>query len=124
MSDVNIKKLEEVEPYSGANTIAGIKFRPVARALGVTAWGMNVIEIAAGCADYPQHDHAKDGQEEVYVVLAGGAKLDAGGTSFEVTTGQLVRVGPHTQRKFVPGAQGVTLLAIGATPGKPYEPRR
>jgi hypothetical protein len=36
----------------------------------------------------------------------------------------LVRVGPDQKRKIVPGPQGVTLLALGGTPGKPYVPRR
>lgn len=36
----------------------------------------------------------------------------------------LVRVGPSQKRKILPGPQGISVLAIGATPGKAYEPRR
>src|SRR5262249_21173997 len=67
MIDVLVKKLTEIAPYAGPNAIAGIRFRPAARELGVSAWGMNVIEIDAGCEAYPEHDHVRDGQEEVYV---------------------------------------------------------
>lgn len=122
MSDVNVKRTEEVDYYQGPNMIAGIRFRAAARALGVTAWGMNVIEIDAGCEKYPEHDHHKDGQEEVYVVLRGSATLHAGG-EWKLEPGALVRVGPQQKRKFIPGPQGVTLLALGATPGQAYKPR-
>ena len=124
MSELTIKKTDEIGFYQGPKSIAGIKFRHAGKDLGVTAWGMNVIEIDAGCTAYPEHDHSKDGQEEVYVVLRGSAKLIAGGSEQELEAGALVRVGPATRRKFLPGPSGVTLLALGATPGKAYEPRR
>lgn len=124
MSDVTVKRLEEIEPYSGPKAIAGMRIRPAGRTLGVSAWGMNVIEIDAGCERYPEHDHLKDGQEEVYVLLRGSATVHAADKQWALRPGALVRVGPTTRRKFVPGPEGATLLAIGATPGKAYEPRR
>ncbi len=122
--DVQVKRIEEIDFYEGPNAIPGIRFHPAARSLGVTAWGMNVIEIEPGCSGYPEHDHARDGQEEVYVVLRGSATLAAGDERIALGPGTLVRVGPAQRRKFLPGEDGVTLLAIGATPGKAYEPRR
>ena len=124
MSDISIKKIAEVEHYTGPNTIPGIRFRPAGRALGVGAWGMNVLEIDAGCTDYPEHNHSKDKQEEVYVVLAGSATLVSGGTRTQVEPGMMIRVGPDTKRKFIPGSNGVTILAMGGTPGQVYQPRR
>jgi mannose-6-phosphate isomerase-like protein (cupin superfamily) len=124
MIDVQVKRIEDIEFYKGPNAIPGIRMHPAARSLGVTAWGMSVLEIEPGCTGYPEHDHARDGQEEVYVVLRGAATLAAGDERIEVAAGTLVRVGPGQRRKFLPGSEGVTLLAIGATPGKAYEPRR
>ena len=124
MSDVKVTKIDEIEAYAGPRAIPGIRMRGAARALGVTAWGMNVFEIDAGATGYPEHDHAKDGQEEVYVVLRGSATLQAGDERFEVSAGAMVRVGPGQKRKWLPGPDGVRVLAIGATPGKAYEPRR
>jgi len=124
MSDVTLKRIEDIEPYRGPRAIPGIAMRPAARALGVTAWGMNVIELEPDVSGYPEHDHAKDGQEEVYVVLRGSATLHAGGEAFALEPGILARVGPAQRRKIVPGAQGALVLAIGSTPGKAYEPRR
>jgi uncharacterized cupin superfamily protein len=123
-NDVTIKNAGEISYYQGPGAIPGIKFRLAGRELGVTAWGMNVVEIEAGCSAYPEHDHSKDGQEEVYVILKGSATLSAGGTERRLEAGTLVRVGPTTRRKFIPGPQGVALLVLGGTPGKAYEPRR
>ncbi len=123
MSDVQIKQIDEVDPYSGPNALEGIKFRPVGRALGVSAWGMNVIEIAPGTSIYPEHDHAGDGQEEVFFVVRGSATLRTDGKERRIGEGSLVRIGPGEKRKWIPGESGVVLLGVGGTPGKAYEPR-
>src|ERR1043165_1665211 len=70
MADVTVKHLDELDSYAGQFLYAG-------RGLGVTAWGMNVARLPAGWQDYPEHDHAEQGQEEVYVVLEGSARLAA-----------------------------------------------
>jgi mannose-6-phosphate isomerase-like protein (cupin superfamily) len=88
-----------------------------------TAWGMNVLELDADCEGYPEHDHAKDGQEEVYVVLRGAGTLRVADEETPFRAGVLVRVGPSARRKFVSGHDGLVLLALGATPGKAYAPR-
>lgn len=123
MSDVKVRRIDEVDPYTGPHALDGIRFRPVAGALGITAWGMNVLEMEPGTTTYPTHDHAGDGQEEVYVVLDGDAVLVADGEERRLEAGELVRVGPDVERTWRPGERGVTLLAIGATPGSAYEPR-
>jgi quercetin dioxygenase-like cupin family protein len=84
---------------------------------------MNVLRLPAQWSDYPEHDHAKDGQEEVYLVLDGSARLQAGGETFTLEPGLLARVAPGQKRKIVPGPKGVTLLALGGIPGKAYAPR-
>lgn len=122
MSDVTIKHLEQIDPYSGPHAIPGIRFRPARAALGVNAWGMNVLEIDAGCTAYPEHDHNADGQEEVYFVTRGSATLVVDGTEHALTAGTFARVSATARRKLLPGAEGVTILAIGATPGQPFKP--
>ena len=123
MGDINAKQIDELDYYKGAHAIPGIKFHSAGRELGVTAWGMNVLDIEAGCTAYPEHDHAKDAQEEVYVVLRGSGTLDAGDLKVALTEGTLVRVGPAQTRKILPGPQGIVILAIGGTPGKAYPAR-
>ncbi len=124
MSDVTVKRVDDIPPYAGPNVIPGIKFRPAARALGITAWGMNVLDLDARCTRYYEHDHLKDGQEEVYTVLRGSATLHVGDETWLLEPGVLVRVGPGTRRKIVTGPEPATVLAIGATPGQAYVPRK
>jgi mannose-6-phosphate isomerase-like protein (cupin superfamily) len=131
MSDFTKKGIGEFEYYQGEHAIPGIKFRSAGKGLGVSAWGMNVLEIDAGCLMYPEHDHVKDQQEEVYVILRGTATLrvagqlggQPGGEELTLNVGDFVRVGPATKRKIIPGAQGVTVLALGGTPGQAYPSR-
>ncbi|HYV86088.1 MAG TPA: hypothetical protein VFB49_09270 [Patescibacteria group bacterium] len=121
MPDVTVKRLDEIDSYQGPAGPPG-QFLYAGRSLGVTAWGMNVLKLPPSWAGYPEHDHSRDGQEEVYVVLRGSARLEAAGKSWELESGMLVRVGAGQRRKIVPGGEGVTLLALGGTPGKAYEP--
>jgi len=115
MADVTVKRFDELESYQGRFLYAG-------KALGVKSWGMNILKLPGSWEDYPEHDHESDGQEEVYLVLEGAAKLEAGGKSWTLAPGMLARVGASQKRKIVPGPGGVTLLALGGTPGKVYEP--
>jgi uncharacterized cupin superfamily protein len=123
MSDIAIKRIGELDYYKGPNAISGITFRSAARGLGVTAWGMNVLELEPGVTGYPEHDHVKDGQEEVYLVLEGSATLRCAGRETALECGTFVRVPPDQKRHFTAGSNGLTLLALGATPGKAYAPR-
>jgi mannose-6-phosphate isomerase-like protein (cupin superfamily) len=118
MADVTIKRFDDLESYQGEG-----RFRYAGKSLGVSAWGMNILNLPAGWSDYPDHDHAKDGQEEVYVALRGSAELHAGAETFTLEPGTLARVGSGQKRKIVPGPDGVMILAIGGTPGKAYAPR-
>ena len=112
MADVTVKHIDELESYDGKG-----RFLFARRGLGVTSFGMNVERFPAGYADYPDHDHEKDGQEEVYFVVEGSVVLHAGDEAFELTPGTFARVGPGQKRKIVPGDEGVTLLALGGKPG-------
>jgi uncharacterized cupin superfamily protein len=123
VTDVRRLHVSEIAPYTGEAELPGIRFRPARKALGVTAWGMNVIELDPHTATYPAHDHTADGQEEVYVVLTGSCTLEVdGGAPVELRAGDLARVGPAVQRKLVTTDAAATVLAIGSTPGKAYEP--
>jgi uncharacterized cupin superfamily protein len=123
MTDLKARRLDEIPFYQGPGAIPGIRFHAAGRELGVTAWGMNVLRIEPGVTGYPEHDHVKDGQEEVYVVLEGSGTLEAGGDRLDIAKGMLVRVGPATRRKILPGPGGITVLAIGGTPGQAYPAR-
>lgn len=116
MADVTVKSLDEFEAIFGGG------MRRVRAGLGVTSFGMQVIELPPGFDMYPDHDHSHDEQEEVYVSLGGTATLKVGEESFELTPGVFARVGPGQKRKLVTGEEGARLLCLGATPGRAYEP--
>jgi mannose-6-phosphate isomerase-like protein (cupin superfamily) len=69
---------------------------------------------------FPEHDHQDDGQEEVYTALEGSATLHAGDQTYSLEPGVFARVGPGVVRKITTDGEPVRLLAIGATPGRPY----
>jgi mannose-6-phosphate isomerase-like protein (cupin superfamily) len=112
VADVIVKHIDELESGGGNG-----RFLFARKGLGVTSFGMNVERFPAGFADYPEHDHEKDGQEEVYFVFGGGVTLHAGDEAFELTPGMFARVGPSQKRKLVPGDDGVEMLVIGGVPG-------
>ncbi len=117
---ITISAISDIEAYRGPNEIEGIRFRPARAALGVSAWGMNVIELDPNCTGYPEHDHAEDGQEEVYVVLEGEAELQVGEERHTLRRGQMVRLPADVRRKWVTHNHSVALLALGGTPGQAY----
>lgn len=116
MADVTIKKLDEMEAIYGGG------FVRVRAGLGVTSMGIQVLRMPPNYADYPDHTHRHDEQEEVYIPLNGSVTLRLGDEEHELTPGTYARVGPGEQRKFIPGDEGVELLCLGGIPGKPYTP--
>jgi uncharacterized cupin superfamily protein len=117
MADVTAKRFDELEAYKGPFQ-KGQQMLYAGKSLGVTAWGMNILKMPPNWQDYIEHDHVKDGEEEVYIALEGSGRLYVEGHSWALAPGVLIRVGPSTKRKIVPGAEGMTLLALGAVPPK------
>lgn len=120
--EITRMRIEDIAAYEGEHAIDGIRFRHARQALGVTAWGMNVLEFDPHATGYPVHDHVGDGQEEVYLVLSGAIVLRFGAQEVALGAGEFARVPPAVKRSLVTGAQGATVLAIGATPGEAYAP--
>jgi mannose-6-phosphate isomerase-like protein (cupin superfamily) len=89
--------------------------------LGVESFGIQVFEFPPDFPDYPEHDHAEEGMEEIYVVLEGSADFEIDGARVSLDRERMLRVAPQSRRTLLPGPDGVRILAIGAVPGKPYE---
>jgi mannose-6-phosphate isomerase-like protein (cupin superfamily) len=105
----------DIEPRNGV-------FRQLRRALGVTAFGINQIDLPPGAEGY-EHDETSSGQEEVYVFLAGRGVMHVDGEEIEVYPGRYVFVEPATTRKPVAGPEGLRWVCIGSVPGGPYVAR-
>lgn len=111
-----VKRIEEMERAYGGSYVR------VRASLGASAFGIQVIDLPPDSGDlYPRHDHRFDGQEEIYVLLAGGGEIEVDGERFPVDTETFVRVGPEGRRRFRSGPEGARLLAIGGVPGRAYE---
>jgi hypothetical protein len=115
LADYAVKRIEEVEAVDDG------RFRRVRSALGVSSFGMQILELPPNFADYGEHDHSGSGQEEVYVVLRGSGEIEVDGERIELDSETLIRVGPLARRKIYAGEEGICVLALGGTPGKPYQ---
>lgn len=116
MADVTVKRLEDFEAVFGGG------MRRVRAGLGVTSFGMQVIELPPNFSGHPEHTHTHDEQEEVYTVLSGTVTLRIGDEDHTLEEGVFARIGPGQKRKLITGDGGVRLLCLGGTPGKAYEP--
>jgi len=115
MADYTAKRIDDMEAAFGGGFIK-------ARAeLGVTSFGMQVIKLPPDNSDYPEHDHLEDGQEEVYLPLAGNGWIEIDGERVDLDPEVFVRVGAAAKRKIHSGPDGLQLLALGGAPGEIYK---
>ncbi len=114
MSEASVVHIDEIEGLHG-----GV-FKPVGKTLGVTAFGVNVEQYPQGHDQYPDHDHASDGQEEVYYVISGHATLTIDGTEHKLHTGSVAYVPAGVSRRFTTPDGEVQFMAIGGTPNTPF----
>lgn len=115
MADYTVKRIDEMEgAYGGA-------FKRARAELGVSSFGMAIIDMPPNFEHYPTHDHARDGQEEVFMALRGGGEIVIdGGERVPLDADHVVRVAAGTDRKVLPGPDGIRMLVIGAKPGAVY----
>jgi mannose-6-phosphate isomerase-like protein (cupin superfamily) len=115
MADYTMKRIDEMEAAYGG----GLK---KARAeLGVSSFGMQIVDLPPNFSDYPEHDHSEEAQEEVYAVIRGSGQLEIDGERIDINPDVVVRVGAAARRKVYSGPEGLRLMAMGGTPGAAYE---
>jgi mannose-6-phosphate isomerase-like protein (cupin superfamily) len=117
MTDYTVKQIDEMEAiYAGS-------FKRARAELGVSSFGMQVIDFPPHVDEqYPAHDHADDGQEEVYLALRGSGEIEIAGERHRLDPETMVRVGPGVMRTIRTGEERMRLLALGGVPAKVYEP--
>src|SRR3954451_14376326 len=116
MADVTIKRVEDFEAIFGGG------LRRARSGLGGSSFGLQVEEFPPNATQSPEHDPSDDGMEEVYTVLEGMVVLEVGGEEHVLEPGTFARVGARERRKLMTRDEGARVLAIGAVPGKLYEP--
>ena len=112
--------------------VEGFTFRRAGAELGVSPFGMSIIDMPPESTAYPAHDHSSVGpgnppahqlgQEEVYVALRGSAEVEIDGHRYPLDAAHIIRVGPSARRKILPGPDGLRLLALSGKPGEAYDP--
>jgi tetratricopeptide (TPR) repeat protein len=121
-----VAHLDEIEPAPRIAPAADGRERlDVRRRLGITAFGVGAFSAPEGVDVIGEHDETlfgEAGQEELYFVVSGQARFEVDGEAFDAPAGTLVQVQPTAKRKATATAEGTTILVVGGTSGKAYEP--
>jgi len=114
-----IKHRDEFEAMEGSGEAT---WKLARKALGTSAFGFNLVEIAPG-GEIPEHDEAQSGQVELYIVLEGEAVMRLEGEDHPAPAGTFVSLEPEAKRTILNRSDApVTALLIGVQPGGGYEP--
>lgn len=116
MADYTLKRIDEMEASFGGS------YKRARAELGVTSFGMQVLDFPANTTRYPEHDHSHDGQEEVFLVLRGRGTIEVDGDRMELDPDVMIRVAPEAKRRITTGDEPMRLLALSGVPGGVYEP--
>ena len=115
MADYTVKRIDDMEAVFRGS------YKRARAELGVESFGMQVMDLPPNLDQYPEHDHANDGQEEVYIALGGRGEIEIAGERIALEPGVMVRVAPETSRKVYTQDEPIRLLIVGGVPGQGYE---
>ena len=119
MSGYAVAHLDEIEEISDGRC----PLRPVRHHFGITSFGVNAWTARdAGERIINEHDEAEDSNEELYLVQRGRATFELDGERVDAPAGTFVFARPSVKRTAFAEEPGTTIVALGGTPGKAYEP--
>jgi hypothetical protein len=118
MSKYAVAHLDEIEELDDG------RLRAVRHHFGITAFGVTAwTGHAAGDRIINEHEEDEpDANEELYVVLRGHAVFELDDDRVDAPAGTFVFAPPGVKRTAFAEEPETTILALGATPGKAYEP--
>jgi uncharacterized cupin superfamily protein len=94
----------------------------VRRALGLQAFGINMVDIAPG-ESIPEHDETQRDQEEVFLALEGDATIVIDGEEHDLPEGAFARLDPEATRTVANrGGEPIRVLIASAPRASGYEP--
>jgi tetratricopeptide (TPR) repeat protein len=121
MSGYAVVHLDEIDEVNDGRC----PWRPVRHHFGITSFGVNAW-TARGAGDRIINEHDESGeedlQEELYLVQRGRARFELDGERVDAPAGTLVYALPSVKRTAFAEEAGTTIVALGGTPGKAYEP--
>jgi uncharacterized cupin superfamily protein len=101
---------------------AGPKWCLARRSLGLSAFGLNVVDLQPG-EKIPEHDEVGRSQEEVFITLAGSPTIVIDGVEHPAPEGTFVRLDPEPMRTVVNnGKDAASVLIVSAPTTSGYEP--
>lgn len=119
MSGYAVAHLDEIEELDDGRE----PYRPVRHHFGITAFGMTAWTAReAGDRIINEHDESDDESEELYLVHRGRAVFELDGDRRDAPAGTFVFVPSGVRRTAFAEEPGTTILVVGGTPGKAYEP--
>jgi hypothetical protein len=119
MSGYAVARLDEIDELDDGRE----PYRPVRHHFGITGFGVNTWTAReAGDRIINEHDESDDGNEELYFVLHGRAVFELDGDRVDAPAGTFVFVRPGVKRTAFAEEPETTIIALGGTPGKAYEP--
>jgi len=118
MSEYAVAHLEEI----GETSEDRCPFRPVRHHFGITSFGISTW-TGRKAGDRVINEHDEEGEdEELYFVQSGRARFELDGERVDAPAGTFVFARPSVKRTAFAEEAGTTILAVGATPGRVYEP--
>lgn len=119
MSGYKVAHVDDVPALDdGREPMQAVRHHLGITGFGVTAWTAR----NAGDRVLNEHTEGEGDDEEVYVVIRGHAVFELDGERRDAPAGTCVFVPPGVKRTAFAEEAGTTILAVGGTPGKPYDP--
>jgi tetratricopeptide (TPR) repeat protein len=120
MTSYAVARLEEIEELNDGRC----PFRPVRQHFGITSFGVNAWTAPeVGDRIINEHDESDpDSHEELYLVVRGRATFELDGDRVAAPTGTFIFAPPDVKRTAFAEEPETTVIALGGTPGKAYEP--
>ncbi|MDQ5820094.1 MAG: hypothetical protein M3540_01460 [Actinomycetota bacterium] len=120
MAKYAVAQLDEIEELNDGRE----PYRPVRHHFGISAFGVTAwTGRETGDRIINEHDEDEpDAQEELYLVLRGRAVFELDGDRVDAPAGTFVFAPPGVKRTAFAEEPETTIIALGATPGKAYEP--
>src|SRR6187402_3833026 len=116
MSGYEVASLTGIESLPGPGSL---RWTPIRKHFGITAFGINAYTATEVGQDLvEEHDEARLGHEELYVVVAGRATFVLDGDEVDVPAGSAVFLRDPAVKRYARAEEaGTTVLAIGGKPG-------
>ena len=120
MKSYAVARLDEIEELTDGRE----PFRPVRHHFGISSFGVNAWTARdVGDRIINEHDESEpDSDEELYLVVDGRAVFELDGDRVAAPAGTLIFAPPGVKRTAFAEEPETTVLALGGTPGKAYEP--